>query len=63
MKIFNYLLLATLLQAGISHAVEVGSALKNDSLRFEPYADAKVIGSFSRGESVQILKKHGSGCK
>lgn len=51
--------LSALLYSGISSA-ETGSALKNDSIRFEPYADAKVVGSFSRGESLDILKKQGA---
>lgn len=49
-----------LLHAGLSLAAETGSALKNDNMRYEPYADAKVTGSFTRGESLQILKKQGA---
>lgn len=41
-------------------AAETGTALKNDTLRKEPYADAKTAGSFSRGESLEILKKQGA---
>lgn len=51
--------LSTLLHTGLSLA-ETGSALKSDSLRYEPFADAKVVGSFSRGESLDILKKQGA---
>jgi hypothetical protein len=51
---------ALVLHMGLSQAAETGSALKNDTLRFEPYADAKVVGNFTRGESVQILKKKGA---
>lgn len=51
--------LSALLYTGLS-AAETGSALKNDSIRYEPYADAKVVGNFSRGESLQILKKQGA---
>jgi hypothetical protein len=56
------LLLATglLVQAVFSIAAETGSALKNDNIRFEPYTDAKVVGSFSRGEPLQILNKKGA---
>lgn len=43
-----------------SFATEAGSALKNDSLRTEPYADAKIAGSFKRGDSLEILKKQGA---
>lgn len=39
---------------------ETGSALKNDTLRKEPFADAKSSGSLARGENVQILKKQGA---
>lgn len=51
--------LYALLHSGMSSA-ETGSALKNDSIRYEPYADAKVVGSFSRGDSLDILKKQGA---
>ena len=37
--------LPALLLANISLAAETGSALKNDSIRFEPFADAKVTGT------------------
>jgi uncharacterized protein YgiM (DUF1202 family) len=39
---------------------ETGSALKADTLRKQPYADAATAGSIARGESVQILKKQGA---
>lgn len=51
--------LTALLYSGLSFA-ETGSALKNDSIRFEPYADSKVVGSFTRGENLNILKKQGA---
>lgn len=44
----------------IAALAEAGSALKNDTLRKEPYADAKSAGSLMRGESVQIVKKQGA---
>ncbi|OIR00030.1 bacterial SH3 domain protein [mine drainage metagenome] len=60
----KYLLIATsvstLLLANQSMAAETGSALKNDSMRFEPFADAKVTGSLSRGDSVEIISKKGA---
>lgn len=61
---FKHLLVAACLiplaySAPVS-AAEIGSALKNDSLRVEPYADAKVSGSFNRGDSLEILKKQGA---
>lgn len=46
------------LQAAI--AAETGTVLKNDTLRKEPYADAKTSGSLTRGETVDILKKQGA---
>ena len=52
--------LPALLLANICLAAETGSALKNDSMRFEPFSDAKVTGSFTRGESLQIIKKQGA---
>ncbi|HYN53075.1 MAG TPA: SH3 domain-containing protein [Methylotenera sp.] len=64
MKKLTYMLIAAslpaLLMASLSIAAETGSALKNDSMRYEPYSDAKITGSFIRGESLQILKKQGA---
>lgn len=61
---FKWMLIAAslipLLNIELSIAAEIGSALKNDNLRAEPYADAKVAGSFSRGERLEILKKQGA---
>lgn len=54
------ILMLPMLHAGFSIAAETGSALKNDNLRAEPYTDAKVAGSFTRGESLEILKKQGA---
>lgn len=48
------------LYASATLAAEAGTALKNDTLRKEPYADAKTAGSFSRGENLEILKKQGA---
>jgi hypothetical protein len=64
MKKLTQLLIAAslpaLLLANISIAAETGSALKNDSIRFEPFADAKVTGTFKRGDSLEILSKKGA---
>lgn len=60
---FKHILLAAcLISACITSvsAAEVGSALKKDSLRAEPFADAKVTGSVTRGDSLEILKKQGA---
>ena len=52
--------LPALLLTNISMATEIGSALKNDSIRFEPFADAKVTGTLSRGDSLEIISKKGA---
>ena len=41
-------------------AGEIGIALKMDSLRTEPFADAKTIGSLNKNDSVEILSKKGA---
>lgn len=59
-------LLSTLLlfQASIfipnAYAAEIGTTLKADSLRAEPYADAKTIGTFAKNQKVEILGKQGA---
>ncbi|NOT14720.1 MAG: SH3 domain-containing protein [Methylotenera sp.] len=50
----------SILYAPLSAIAETGSALKNDNLRAEPYADAKLAGDLSRGESLEIIKKQGA---
>ncbi len=52
--------LPALLFSGLSISAETASAIKNDSLRSEPFADAKLAGSFNRGDSLVILKKQGA---
>ena len=52
--------LSALLLSNLSLAAESGSALKNDSIRFEPYADAKVTGTLNRGDKLDILTKKGA---
>jgi len=52
--------LSALLLANLSWSAETGSALKSDSMRFEPFADAKVTGAFNRGEKLEILNKKGA---
>lgn len=64
MKILKSLLLLTMLTtAAIAMAAETGTALKADSLRTEPYADAKSSGSLSRGDKLEILAKQGAWLK
>lgn len=38
-------------------AQEPGTALKDDTLRAEPYADAKPVGSLKKGAAVTIVKR------
>lgn len=42
---------------------ESGSALKDDQLRSDPFADAKTTGSIKRGQSVDIVEKKGAWLK
>jgi uncharacterized protein YraI len=58
-KLITALLPALLLLSGLAMAAETGTALKADSIRAEPYADAKTKGSLARGEKLGILKKQG----
>jgi Bacterial SH3 domain len=41
-------------------AAEMGTALKPDTLRAEPFADAKTVANLSKNESVEILGKKGA---
>jgi hypothetical protein len=49
-----------LLLASGAWAGESGSALKNDTLRAEPFSDAKMAGSLNRGDKVDILERKGA---
>jgi hypothetical protein len=61
LKLTKLIFLATIfLLPGSCLAKELGTALKADSLRSEPYADAKTTGSFARGENLEILSKKGA---
>ncbi len=51
---------AWLLLPAIAWSAETGTALKDDMLRKEPYADAKSVGSMKRSEKVEILAKKGA---
>lgn len=55
------LLLALLASTAV--ASETGSALKSDSLKAEPYGDAKSVGSLNRGDALEILEKKGAWLK
>jgi len=58
-----WLLTVALLFPTIVLAAEMGTALKADSVRAEPYADAKTTGSFARGDKLEILSKQGAWLK
>jgi hypothetical protein len=49
-----------LLASNICLATDIGSALKGDSVRFEPFADAKVTGTINKGDNLEILDKKGA---
>lgn len=44
-------------------AAETGIALKADSIRAEPYTDAKIVGTFIKNDKVEILSKQGAWLK
>ena len=56
-------MLGALLLAGQALAAESGTALKSDSLRREPYADAATSGTVARGDKLDILEKKGAWLK
>jgi len=41
-------------------AGDAATAIKMDSLRAEPFADAKIVGSLSKNDNVEILTKKGA---
>ena len=41
-------------------AGDSATAIKMDSLRAEPFADAKTVGSLNKNESIEILSKKGA---
>ncbi len=64
MKIYKLLLLlVALFLPGVCLAAEMGSALKADIIRAEPYSDAKKVGNFARGDKLEILCKKGAWLK
>ncbi len=52
-----------LLASLAANAAETGTALKSDSLRAEPYGDAKTVGSLARGDKLDIVEKKGAWLK
>ena len=61
MKTLIKIILITALGTSI-HALagDAATAIKMDSLRAEPFADAKSVGSLAKNESVEILAKKGA---
>ena len=59
-KHLKLLLLAALAAPILALGSETGTALKMDSLRVEPFADAKTVGSLTKNDSVEILSKKGA---
>jgi len=54
------ILLLLLFTPLLAYAGESGTALKADSIRAEPFADAKTTGTLNKGDSVNILSKKGA---
>ena len=54
------LLLIGLASPILALAGETGTALKMDSLRAEPFADAKTVGTLNKNDAVNILTKKGA---
>ncbi len=59
-KHLKLLILYALVSPILGLAGETGTALKLDSLRAEPFADAKTVGSLTKNDSVEILTKKGA---
>ncbi|HEY0561708.1 MAG TPA: SH3 domain-containing protein [Methylophilus sp.] len=49
-----------LLTPHLASAAETGTALKADTLRVQPFADAKSAGTLSKSEAVEIVSKKGA---
>lgn len=65
MKTFNKklcinLLLICLASPILAFAGDTGTALKADTLRAEPFADAKTVGSLNKNDALDILTKKGA---
>ena len=54
------LILLSLLLPAIAFAGDAGTAIKADTLRAEPYADAKTAGNLNKNDVVDILAKKGA---
>lgn len=59
-KIVNLCLLTSMFLPVFVLAGEPGTALKADTLRAEPFADAKSVGSLTKNDAVDIVNKKGA---
>ena len=59
-KYLKLLILYALASPILALAGDAGTAIKMDSLRAEPFADAKTVGSLNKNDSVEILTKKGA---
>lgn len=60
MRLAKYgLALGVMLLAGALHAAEIGTMLKADDIKAEPFRDAKTVAPLASGDKVEILKKDG----
>jgi hypothetical protein len=61
MKIYlKLLILIALAYPILALASDAGTALKTDTIRAEPFADAKSVGNLNKNDSVEILSKKGA---
>ena len=42
-----------------AHAAEIGSVIRADGIKVEPFRDAKIIATLSAGDKVEIVNKNG----
>ena len=54
------LILVSLTAPILALGADAGTALKTDTVRAEPFADAKTVGSINKNDSVDILNKKGA---
>lgn len=57
------LLVLGMLTMQAAFATETGTAIKAETMRTEPFGDAKSLGTLAAGEKVSILKKDGGWLK
>ena len=60
MKDYLKRLILISLVAPILAFADAGAALKTDTVRAEPFADAKTVGNINKNDSVDILNKKGA---